>query len=388
MIECVGGASGDMLLGALVDAGVDAQALERDLHRLPLPDWHLLISRVKRQGIAALHVEVVCPQVDVPRHLAEILEIIERGGLPETVCRHSRAVFERLADAEGSVHGIPRDEVHFHEVGAIDAIVDIVGVALGLYMLEVESVTVGTLPVGTGPIHCAHGVLPNPAPATLELLRGVPLRFTDVPGELVTPTAAALLTALGTFEALDCVMAVERIGYGAGTRDCANVPNVTRLLVARRTQLAVTGETVVQIETNLDDMNPQVFEYLMQRLFERGALDVFLTPITMKKSRPATLLSLLCRPGEERALVELVLAETTTLGVRAQTMQRLILPREVRDIETSFGTVRVKVTLRNGREVSLQPEYEDCRRIAEERGLPLLSVMERVRAEATKMLEK
>lgn len=380
-IDCLGGASGNMLLGALIDAGLDPAALEHALRGLALPAWSLAVDRVKRRGVTAIHVEVRHPEEHVHRHLPDIADIVWRADIPEEVKHRTLSVFERLADAEARVHGISRDEVHFHEVGAVDAIVDVTGVVLGLSMLEVDRVRVSPLPVGTGLIRCAHGEMPNPAPATAELLRGAPLRFTDVPGELVTPTGAALLVTLGSFEDGPSEGRIERIGYGAGTRDPAQMANVVRVTLTRDTDRS-TGptshtDTVVVLETTIDDMNPQVFEHLLRRLFDKGALDAFLTPVMMKKSRPATQLTVICRPGNENELADLVLAETTTLGVRMQTVERRLLPREIITVTTAWGDARVKVA--GGR---LRPEYDDCRRIAEATGMPLLEVMERVAAEA------
>lgn len=379
--DCLGGASGNMLLGALFDAGLDPAALEQALRGLALPPWSLVVERVTRHGVAAVHVDVRYPQEHVHRHLPDIAAIVWRADIPEAVKRRTLSVFERLADAEARVHGISRDEVHFHEVGAVDAIIDVTGVVLGLSMLGVDEVRVSPLPVGTGIIRCAHGDVPNPAPATAELLRGAPLRFTDVPGELVTPTGAALLVTLGTFERGPSEGRIERIGYGAGTRDPAQVANVVRVLLSRDVDRSTepTGQTdtVVVLETGIDDMNPQVFEHVLRRLFEAGALDAFLTPVLMKKSRPATQLTVICRLGTEGALADIVLAETTTLGVRLQTVERRVLPREIVTIATAWGDVRVKRA--GGR---LQPEYEDCRRIAEATGTPLLEVMQRVRDQA------
>lgn len=383
--DCLGGASGNMLLGALIDAGLDVAALEHALRGLALPPWSLVVERVTRGGVAAVHVDVRYPEEHVHRHLPDIAAIVWRADIPEPVKHRTLSVFERLADAEARVHGISRDEVHFHEVGAVDAIIDVTGVVLGLSMLGVDQVRVSPLPVGTGLIRCAHGDMPNPAPATAELLRGAPLRFTDVPGERVTPTGAALLVTLGSFDPAPAEGIIERIGYGAGTRDPAQVANVVRVMLchdasARAADTCHT-DTVVMLETNIDDMNPQVFEHLLHRLFGAGALDAFLTPVLMKKSRPATQLTAICKPGTEGTLADIVLAETTSLGVRLQTVERRVLPREIVTISTTWGDVRVKSA--GGR---LRPEHDDCRRIAETTGTPLLEVMERVAAEARAQL--
>jgi uncharacterized protein (TIGR00299 family) protein len=373
-IEALGGASGNMLLGSLIDAGLDVERLSRDLGTLPLPAWRLEIERVTRRGIAAIHVDVRYPEEHAHRHLPDILAIVAGGALPEKVRQQARAVFERLAAAEATVHGIGRDEVHFHEVGAVDAIVDIVGVVYGVHLLGIDTLYVSPLPVGTGPIQCEHGVMPNPAPATAELLRGAPLRFTEIPGELVTPTAAALLATLGRFAAPP-PGAIRAIGWGAGSRDPIEVANVVRTLVLDPGD-GPEHDQVIELEANIDDMSPQIYEHVIDRLLEAGALDVTLTPLVMKKSRPAVRLGVICRPGDEESLAALVLAETTTLGVRMQTLRRRLLPRETREVETSLGRIRVKIAAGRPR-----PEHDDCRRLAREHGLPLVEVMRRIEAE-------
>lgn len=376
-IECVGGASGNMLLGALIDAGLEITPLEQALRRLPLPAFGLAVEQVVRRGVRAVHVEVRAPEERDARHLPDITAIIAQAALPSEVRHRAIAVFERLADAEARVHGISRDEVHFHEVGAVDAIVDVVGVVLGLSMLGVEAIGVSPLPVGTGSIRCAHGEMPNPAPATAELLRGWPLRFTDIPGELVTPTGAALLTTLGRFDLPHTTETVERIGYGAGTRDSDHVANVLRLIITNDAG-GGRSDSVVRLEACIDDMNPQIFGHVTDRLFEEGALDVFITPVLMKKGRPANQITALSPTGLEDRLLAVLFEETTTIGVRVQPIERRLLPREQVCLQTSLGEVRFKIAGEGGR---ARPEYDDCRRIARERSIPLIDVLDRVRAE-------
>lgn len=385
--DCLGGASGNMLLGAMVDAGVDVAVLEAHLRRLPLPAWSFDITRVHRRGLAAVHIDVRYPEESVARHLPDIVHIIEAAALPSTVQRDAIAVFTRLADAEARVHGIARHEVHFHEVGAVDAIIDIVGVVTGLSMLGAEAVSFTPLPVGVGTIRCAHGELPNPPPATAELLRGVPIRETDVPGELVTPTGAALLTTLGRCTPSDASWVIERIGYGAGTRDSERIANVTRLMLVRAARSArpdtppLETDTVMQIECVIDDMNPQIFGYVTELLLLRGALDAYLTPVQMKKGRPGTLLTVLCRPQDQDTMVATILGETTTLGVRVQPVERRVLPRVFHRVTTPWGDVRVKVA--GGR---AHPEHDDCRRLAEASGVALRDVIDRAREAASRGL--
>lgn len=386
LIDCIGGVSGNMLLGAILDAGVDLGRLESELRRLELPHWWLESKKVVRQGIAATWVEAKYDAEDVPRNLDDIVKIIDSSGLEPTIRHQARDIFERLANAEAKVHGIPSTQVHFHEVGAVDAILDIVGTVTGLWLLGVREVHATELPIGRGLIQCAHGTLPNPAPATAELLKGVPTRATEVEGELVTPTGAAIVTTLARSFDLRERMAVDRIGYGAGSRDLA-VPNVTRLMVAELLRENVLApENIVQMETNIDDLNPQVYEFVMNRLFDGGALDVFMTPVYMKKNRPGIMLTVLAPCGRESGLLDVILRETTTLGVRMQTVQRASLPRHVHTVQTTFGPVRVKIVGRSAADSRPQPEYEDCRRIAAEQGLPLLIVIDRVRQEARQAL--
>jgi len=382
LIDCIGGVSGNMMLGAILDAGVDVGRLESELRRLDLPSWRLESRKVVRKGIAATHVDIKYPAEDVERNLDDIVKIIDSSGLDTSIRQQSRAIFERLANAEARVHGIPSTQVHFHEVGAVDAIIDIVGTVTGLWMLGIRELHATELPIGRGTIECAHGTLPNPAPATVELLRGVPSRATELEGELVTPTGAAIVTTLARSYDFRERMTIERIGYGAGSRDLV-VPNVTRLVVAELLRENVLApDTIVQLDTNIDDMNPQVYEFVMSRLFDAGALDVVMTPCFMKKNRPAVHLTVLSPSGRENKLLDLILRETTTLGVRMQTVQRVTLPRDVRTVETSLGPVRVKLVGRGADDARPQPEYDDCRRIAAERNLPLMIVIDQVRQEA------
>ncbi len=384
IVDCVGGASGNMLLGAFIDAGAEPDALRAELGALGLSGWRLEVERVRRGSLAATHVRVVDEGPTVERHLSDILSML--GGLPDSDRGLAQRAFERLAEVEARLHGVSVNQIHFHEVGAVDSIVDIVGCIVACRLLGIETLYYRDLPVGRGTIRCAHGELPNPAPATLELMQGVPLRQTEVEAELVTPTGALLLGVLGRCAPPPHRLTVRKVGYGAGTRELVAMPNVLRLALADTVELAagLSGsglEEISQLETNIDDMNPQIYEHVMDRLFAAGALDVFLTPVLMKKNRPATLLTALVHPGGEQALLDVLLTETTTLGVRWQTVRRVVADRKLETVETSLGPVRVKVAHANGR-TRCQPEYEDCRRLARERNLPLLKVIEMVHGEA------
>ncbi len=371
--DCFSGISGDMFLGALVDAGLALDDLRADLARLDLPDAYELRAREVRKGaLRATQVEVVAAgEGHHHRGLADIAALIEGSDLPDSVKAASLAVFRRLAGAEARVHGEPVEAVHFHEVGAVDSIVDVVGAAIGLERLGIEQLYASALPVGGGQVESAHGTLPLPAPATLELLAeaGAPLVPSPARAELVTPTGAALLAALARFEQPE--MALRRVGVGAGQRDLP-WPNVLRLWVGEAE--AGPPAQVALLETNIDDMNPEFYGHVMARLFEAGALDVYLTPITMKKNRPATMLSVIARPADEAALADILLAETSTLGVRARTLRRYEAGRAVQMVSTPYGEVPVKLKLRDGKPVMAAPEYEACSRLAREHNVSLMRV--------------
>jgi uncharacterized protein (TIGR00299 family) protein len=372
--DCFAGASGDMILGALLDAGIKPEVWQGELSRLNLSGYELRIDRVQKQGIAATAVRVLVSEGSQERRLAEIEELIGASQLPAEVKETGVEVFRRLAVAEARVHGTTPDRIHFHEVGGVDAIIDIVGAVLGLQLLGIEEVYASALPLGHGFVDCAHGRLPLPAPATVELLQGVPVLSRDVEGELVTPTGAAILTTLARGFGPFPPMTVEGIGCGAGQRDFP-FPNLLRLLVGTTsTALDARMETLTLLEANIDDLNPEFYGHLMERLFTAGALDVYLTPVQMKKNRPGVVLSVTCPPAQAEALAALVFAETTTIGLRRQEVQRWALARERVEVETPYGAVGVKVARLGGKVMTASPEYEDCRRLALERGVPLKEV--------------
>jgi len=372
--DCFSGISGDMVLGALADAGWPLAGLQAVVSALGLVDaCRVQAAEVRRGSLRATRVQVEVTGVpsDV-RHLSDVLLLIEGSELSPPVKARSGEVFRNLASAEARVHGISLEEVHFHEVGAVDAIVDVVGAVAGLAALGVEAVYASPLPLGQGAIRSEHGTLPLPAPATLELLAmaRAPTRPAEAGVELVTPTGAAILATLAEFR--QPAMTLERVGVGAGGRDDLPWPNVLRLWLGRA--LEPESGAHVLIETNIDDMVPEAYGHVMEQLFAAGALDVFFTPIYMKKNRPATLLGVIARAGDEAMLAQLLLRETTTLGVRVQPLRRYEAGREVRTVETSFGPVRVKVKLLEGRAVGVAPEYEDCHRLAAEQRVPFTVV--------------
>jgi uncharacterized protein (TIGR00299 family) protein len=376
-----------MLLGALLDAGVSLDDLRTGLRSLPIGGWSLDAESVHSHGLPGTRAKVKLTEPDQPhRGLGEVVRIVRQGSLPAAVTDRACAVFERLAEVEAHIHGTSVDEVEFHEVGAIDAIVDVVGVVLGLSLLRVDwaKLTCSGLPTGSGWVKSAHGRLPVPAPATLELLRRAeaPLRSSPSPGpgeagELTTPTGAALLTVLATFAAEPVMDRVTRVGYGFGTRELA-WPNALRIIVGGEARGLLT-DRVVEIQTNLDDATPEELGFAMERLLEAGALDVAFSPLQMKKNRPGVLVRVLGRPEDGQRLAELVLEHTSALGARVQTIERLIARRSERMVSTPWGEVRVKVKHLGDREI-VAPEYEDCARLARAANVPLREVYAAARA--------
>jgi pyridinium-3,5-bisthiocarboxylic acid mononucleotide nickel chelatase len=388
--DCFSGASGDMLLGALVDAGVPVDQLRSGLAGLQVSGWTLNAERVEQRGIGGTRVRVQLTDADQPhRGLGEVLAIIDGAALPVAVGERAASVFTRLAEVEAAIHGTSVEKIEFHEIGAIDAIVDIAGVVLGLHLLDVDwqQVMCSGLPTGSGWVRAQHGPLPVPAPATLELLRraGAPLRRvpseTDT-GELLTPTGAALLTTLGRFESPTRLRSVEQVGYGFGSRELP-WPNAVRVWVGEASSAGrgLEHDQVAQIETNLDDATPEELGFAMERLLEAGALDVAFSPLHMKKNRPGVLLRVLARPHDSARMAELVLEHTTALGARVETIERLIARRAERTVTTPWGDVRVKLKLLGDREIA-SPEYEDCARLARAAGVPLADVYAAARAVA------
>ena len=429
-LECFSGISGDMFLGALVDAGVSPRLLEDTVAALGL-GAKLEISRVIRSGITATKVDVwVAGEKDMPREeywdkqsqrvhdhdaahehhshehtdahshshdheqkhadetshkddhphrgLSEIRTIITKAKISESAKKTAIAIFEALGAAEAKIHNVPAEEVHFHEVGAVDAMVDIVCAAVGAEALGVDEIVCSPLNVGGGTVRCAHGTFPVPAPATVELLKNAPVYSSGLQLELVTPTGAAIVrTLVKRFDAFP-QMKIEKTGYGAGARDIERNPNVVRLVIGEAATVVnkANSETITVLEANLDDLNPQVFGYVMDRLLEEGALDVFGIPVQMKKSRPGALLTVLCQPEAAGNLTQLIFAETTTLGVRRRDEFRQTLARRWENVRTQWGEVRIKIASMNGTVTNYAPEYEDCRRIAAEHHVPLKTVMQ------------
>ncbi|MEZ8221060.1 hypothetical protein GG496_001230 [Candidatus Fervidibacteria bacterium JGI MDM2 JNZ-1-D12] len=373
--DCFAGISGDMALGALLDAGAPLDKLLDGLKSLPLNGWDLKVERVRKGAVAATSVTVLAGENHPERRLADIERIILSSALAESVKVQSLAVFRLLAEAEAKVHGVSVNEVHFHEVGAIDSIVDIVGVVYALHLLGVQEVHASALPFSRGWVRTAHGELPVPAPAAMELLCGIPTYPLDIDTELVTPTGAALLKGLAKSFGVPPPFTPQRIGYGAGKKDLP-FPNVLRVIVGEMSDgFILERERLIVVETNLDDMTGELTGFVMERLFEAGAKDVWVTPTQMKKNRPAIVLSVLCDSSSLPTVLQILLRETTTLGVRVHEVERLCLQREFVEVETPYGVVKVKVAKLGKEIVNISPEYEDCRRIALERKVPLKEVM-------------
>lgn len=431
-LDCFAGASGDMFIGALLDCGLDFELLKAELVKLGVEGYELSLTRVDRSGINSAKFDVhlnsevhhhhdhshehhhdhshehthehhhhhehsheVNPQSAIHnphshdhRSLSTIKHIISSSALSASVKERALTIFQRIGEAESKIHGIPIETVHFHEVGAVDSIVDIVGACIGLEALKIEQIISAPLHVGSGTFNCAHGTYPVPGPATAELLKGVPSYSKDIDGELVTPTGAAIISTLAVSYGNLPAMKIERVGYGAGTRSYPKFPNVLRAIIGESENIAAgsasaspasddTPKTVTVIEANIDDLSPQVFGHLMEKLLIAGALDVFYTPVQMKKNRPGVLMTLLCKPEDRLQLSDLIFNETTTLGVRYREEKREILRREFVTVETEFGSIQMKIArAENGRLVNYAPEFDDCRAAAERHQVPIRQVQQ------------
>jgi uncharacterized protein (TIGR00299 family) protein len=376
-LDCFAGISGDMFLGALLDLGVTEDALRAELAKLKLPGYTISTRRVVKQNISATKFDCIekPPALHPPpprlrrtgehRGYTEIAGMITGSGLSENVKRRALSVFRRLGEVEAKIHGVPLEQIHFHEVGAVDSIVDIVGACIAVEALGADEIQASPPRLGSGFVETAHGRFPVPAPATLELLKGIPVRSSDEPVELVTPTGAALLAEFCTRYGAMPAMSIERIGYGAGSRDLDKAPNVLRAVLGEAASGASSdSDTVGVIETNIDDMNPQLYGDVTERLLAAGALDVFLTPVQMKKNRPGILLTVLCERNHVDALAELLLTHTTSFGVRVHEAQRRKLAREIVKVKTRFGEIEVKVGRLGSRIVARSPEFESCKQAA------------------------
>ena len=397
--DCFSGISGDMTLGALVDLGLEPAFLESELAKLKLEGYRLNFAKAKKQGITGTKAHVELLQYDHDhdhdhdhnhnhnhdhdhdqhhsRNLNDIRQLIENSDLGENIKEKSLSIFVRLGEAEAKVHDTTIDKVHFHEVGAVDAIVDIVGAVIGISAIGIEKIYSSPLSLGSGTTKSAHGVIPVPAPATLELLKGIPVRQTGIRSELVTPTGAAIIGTLAEGFGPMPEMVIDKIGYGAGTKDLTEQPNLLRVCLGT-VKKNFEHDSIKVVETNIDDMSPQVYDLLIDKLLEKGALDVFLTLIVMKKSRPAIKLTALVDLPNLDEVCSCILTETTTMGVRIYDADRKKLSREMVEVETQYGKVRVKLGKIGDKVIKAMPEYEDCKRIAKEKNVPLMKIHQAV----------
>jgi pyridinium-3,5-bisthiocarboxylic acid mononucleotide nickel chelatase len=379
--DCFSGISGDMNLGAMIDLGVDKNYLIEELNKLNLPGWELEVSKDQRHGITGTKVTVKQTRHEhAHRHLSDIENIINESSLDNENKTLSLRIFMNIARAEAAVHAIPVDHVHFHEVGAVDSIIDIVGAAICFNALKVEAVNVSTIELGGGFVICDHGKLPVPAPATAEILKGIPVKTGGVDFEATTPTGAAILATLGTSFNNNLIFKIEKTAYGVGHKDHPDVPNLLRVFLGESGSNQESGHDALQIECNIDDMNPELFDYLSERLFKSGASDVFLSNIIMKKGRPGILLSVICEKESAETVKNIIFTESTSLGIRTFPFRKDTLARTFETIQTVYGDVKVKRSYHEGIEVSYKPEYEDIKRIASEKQLPIKEVYNKIMA--------
>ena len=385
--DCFSGASGDMIVGSLIDLGLPLDQLTRELQKLNLQNYSLSANKVVKAGLTATKFTVEAGHEHVHRNLYTIESLIRESELNDRIKDSATRIFVRLAEAEARVHGSTIDKIHFHEVGAVDSIVDIVGACIGFELLGVEEILASPLNVGTGTVKAAHGTLPVPAPATVELLKGIPIYSNHIEGELVTPTGAAILSTLAKSFGRLPAFEIEAIGYGAGTRDTPGAANVLRVFQGERTSVSPSAgrvlgsHPVTVIEANIDDMNPQIYGYLQERLQKLGVLDTFVSPVQMKKNRPGSLLTVVTAPENFETVADAIFQETTTIGIRYYEADRRVLEREIVPIEIEYGIIRVKISRREGRIMNFSPEYEDCRVAAEKHGIPVKWIQARIAQE-------
>lgn len=373
--DCFSGISGDMNLGAMIDLGIDITFLTGELDKLKLGGWELIAEKDQRHGIIGTKVTVKqTGQEHAHRHLSDIEKIISGSTLSEPVRKLTMEIFRKVANAEAAVHGIPVNEVHFHEVGAVDSIIDIAGAAICFNELKVEKVYVSALELGSGMVNCEHGKLPVPAPATVEIVKGIPVRTGGVDFEATTPTGAAIVAVLGTEFGPVSNIKIEKTAYGVGHKDHHVVPNLLRVSLGDSTETTGSGHEALLIESNIDDMNPEFYDYISERLFKEGASDVYCSQMIMKKGRPGIVLNVICETGLADTVKEIIFKESTTLGIRTFSFRKDTLTREFRKLSTIYGEITIKHAFYEGREVSAKPEYDECKRIATENGIPVKEV--------------
>ena len=391
-LNCFSGISGDMIIGALIDAGLKKERLEQELNKLNLSGYRLEVKKVVKKGISATNVKVIIEEEGIARKLKDIVNIIDKSTLNASDKKQIKKIFYKIGKSEAQIHQKDIESVHFHEVGGMDSIIDITSAVVGLRLLSIKEVYASALPLGHGFVKCAHGSIPVPAPATLELLKGVPVYDGGVNSEMVTPTGAGIVTSyVKKFEKRP-LMEVKRIGYGAGEKDFA-IPNLLRITIG---EIAVKNESIlgdyirdeaILVETNIDDMNPEIYDFIIEKLLSQGALDVYLTPIQMKKNRPAHILSLIAYENDLKKLLVILFDESTTMGVRIREVKRLKLMHKSIIADTEYGKVRTKVAIYKGEVKNIAPEYEDCRKIAGKHKVPLKSIYDEAKEVAREKLK-
>jgi uncharacterized protein (TIGR00299 family) protein len=382
--DCFSGISGDMTVGALLDAGLKIETLEKELKKLGLSGYQLEVNKVVKKGISATRFKVKIKEEGVERRFKDILTILEESKLDEEIKKETIKIFFNIAQVESKIHQKDIDKIHFHEIGGLDSIIDITSAVIGIKTLRIEEIHSSALPVGKGFVKCAHGVIPVPAPATLELLKNIPTYNGGIESEMITPTGAAIISTLAKSFGERPLMKIERIGYGAGEKEFT-IPNLLRVSIGEKIlkdenlKDGYVSDEAVLIETNIDDMNPEFYDYIMDQLFSQGALDVFLTPIQMKKNRPAHMLSIIVYEQNLKEVLEVLFSESTTLGVRLRELKRLRLGQQNFIAETKYGKIKVKVGMFKGEIKNIAPEYEDCKKMAKQHQVPLKEVYEEVK---------
>jgi uncharacterized protein (TIGR00299 family) protein len=378
--DCFSGISGDMNLGAMLDLGVDQVYLTAELNKLNLKGWKLVVEKDQRHGITGTKATVKQTSHEhVHRHLSDIEKIINDSSLDLKTKDLSRKIFRIVAEAEAKVHGVSPDEIHFHEVGAVDSIIDIIGAAICFDKLNVDAVAVSTVELGSGFVKCAHGILPVPAPATVEIIKGLPVKKGGVDFEATTPTGAALLATLVTMSKMPAAIRIEKTAYGVGQKEHPDVPNLLRVFLAEAEE-PQGGHDALMIQCNIDDMNPEFFEHISDELFKAGASDVFINNIIMKKGRPGNVLNIICECGHEDKIKDIIFTESTTVGVRTYPFRKDTLVRKFDVVQSPYGNITIKRSYYKDKEVSCKPEYEECRKIALEKGIPVKEVYNTIMA--------
>ncbi|HCL89821.1 MAG TPA: nickel pincer cofactor biosynthesis protein LarC [Candidatus Atribacteria bacterium] len=379
--DCFSGISGDMTVGALLDAGLKIETLEKELKKLGLSGYQLEVNKVVKKGISATQFKVRIKEEGVERRFKDILTILEKSKLDEEIKKETKKIFFNIAQAESKIHRKDLDKIHFHEIGGLDSIIDITSAVIGIKTLGIEEIYSSALPVGKGFVKCAHGVIPVPAPATLELLKNIPTYSGGIESEMITPTGAGIIGTLAKSFRERPLMKIERTGYGAGEKEFT-IPNLLRVSIGEKilkdehSKDGYVSDEAVLIDTNIDDMNPEFYDYIMEKLFSQGALDVFLTPIQMKKNRPAHMFSIVVYEQNLKEILEVLFSESTTLGVRIREIKRLRLAQQNFIAETKYGKIRVKVGIFKGEIKNVAPEYEDCKKMAKQHKIPLKEVYE------------